>query len=106
MFGKILSIEEDRVKIENLSKKIETTILNAHVIFEDGDKKIVGEILDMNDEAINIVLVGEFNNGEFSQGIIKKPSINSTIRMIYKDELEVLLGKQDVTDKEWCYVGK
>jgi len=106
MFGKILSIVDDNVIIENTAKKIESSIINAHVIFEFRDKKIIGEIIEMTDEVIKVVLVGELENGDFTQGIIKKPAVDSTIRMIHKDELETLLGKQDTTSKEWLYVGK
>lgn len=106
MFGKILSIVDDNVIIENTAKKIESSIINAHVIFEFRDKKIIGEIIEMTNEIVKVVLVGELENGDFTQGIIKKPAVDSTIRMIHKDELETLLGKQDTTSKEWLYVGK
>lgn len=106
MFGKILSMVDDRVIIENKGNKIEASIINAHVIFESNNRKIIGEIVEMTDKEITVVLVGELENGDFTQGIIKKPVVESTIRMIYKDELETLLGKQDTSSKEWLYVGK
>ena len=72
MFGRILEIKDNIVVLENNSKKIETNYLNLHVVFPDDKRKVVGEIIGMNEEEIRILLVGEIVNDKFYSGVIKK----------------------------------
>ena len=81
MFGRILSIHEYTVIIENMLKRVETSVLGMHVIF-DGKYKVVGEITRITDEIIETVLVGEFINNKFYSGMTHKPSGTSNI-MVY-----------------------
>ena len=105
MFGKILSINDIDVIIENTSKKIESSLLGVHIIFDSGIEKIVGQINDMTLENIHVVLVGEIFNDHFEPGIVKKPNLNSTIRIIYKNEVPLLLGSQVKEEKNNLYIG-
>lgn len=105
MFGKILSINDIDVIIENTSKKIESSLLGVHIIFDSGIEKIVGQINDMTLENIHVVLVGEIFNDHFEPGIVKKPNLNSTIRIIYKNEVPLLLGSQVKDEKNNLYIG-
>jgi len=68
MFGNIIDIEDNKVIVENLKKEAETNILNFHVIFMENDRKIVGEIIGINNEIIKILLVGEIRNDIFISG--------------------------------------
>ena len=47
MFGNILKIYDDHVIIENKSRIIDTNYLNLYVIFSDNEKKVVGEIVNI-----------------------------------------------------------
>ena len=106
MFGKILEIKDNIVVLENNSKKIETNYLNLHVVFPDDKRKVVGEIIGMNEEEIRILLVGEIVNDKFYSGVIKKPDGKNGTRIVYKSEAELLLGSQDLYDKQNLYIGK
>ncbi|MDE6142082.1 MAG: DUF87 domain-containing protein [Bacilli bacterium] len=44
------------------------------------------------------MLIGEIINGKFSNGVLKKPSMNSIARIIFKSELESILGNQNYLD--------
>lgn len=44
MFGKILTIDGNSCKIENLSKVTHSELMNCHVIFPEKDRKVMGEI--------------------------------------------------------------
>lgn len=108
MFGKILKIEDKFIKLENISKTIQANIINYHVIFEDAsDKeyKAVGEIIGINEEEINILLVGEIRNKTFFSGVIKYPSKNSICRIIYKEELELIIGNQNYKTNTSLLIG-
>ncbi len=106
MIGKIFSIEENYVMV-NLTIDIssQTNLINVHVVFEDGDKKIVGEILNINSNVAKIGIVGEIKDNQFLPGINKKPAFKSKVRIIVMDELYLVLGKQKVTDNTQLYLG-
>lgn len=106
MFGKIIDVNENEVIIENLKKEAETSLLGFHIIFQEADRKLVGEITKINSEEISIQLIGEIKNDDFIPGVFKKPSYSTQARLIYKSELEYLLGSQDVSNKENLLIGK
>lgn len=106
MFGKLLDVYDNIVVMENVSNNIETNYLNLHVIFNDNNRKIVGEIISIDKNVIKISLVGEIIDDIFINGVLRKPNLSSGCRIIYKSELEALLGKQDLDNNESFYIGK
>lgn len=94
MFKEITSISKNYalVKIEGL---INEDILNLNAIFEEENKKILGEIEEIIDNNVKITFLGEFVNGRFYSGIIRKPSLTSKIRLINQEELNELVGAND-----------
>ena len=105
MFGRILLIHDFTVVIENISKKVETSLLGIHLVF-DGTNKLVGEITKITDEVIECLLEGEFINNKFVSGVVHMPNGNSKIRIINRDEVLYLVGSQDFNDRNSLYVGK
>ncbi len=106
MFGRILSITEKEVVIENLLKRTEASILGVHIVFEYNGVKIIGEINEVTETKILACFVGEIINNEFIPGLINKPSINSLVRIIYKNEVPLLMGNQSMNSVNDFYVGK
>ena len=106
MIGKIYSIEEDYVFVD-LSIDISTqeNLINVHVVFEDGNNKIVGEIQRINKTVAKIGIVGEIVEDKFITGMNKKPSFRSKIRIINLEELYLVLGNQRVMDNSRIYLG-
>lgn len=105
MFGKILDLSENMVYVENNSKEITTNLLNIHVILEDENRKVVGEIIKIEKEMFHILLIGEIRNNVFQTGILKIPNIKNGCRIIYKNELEMLIGVQDYGRKDTLLIG-
>ena len=105
MFGKIISMFEYTIVIENLLKRVETGVLGMHVVFED-KYKLVAEITKITKEEIECVLVGEFIDDVFYNGMTHKPSGSSTIRLVNKEEVFKLVGSQDFDSKDNIYLGK
>lgn len=91
MFKEIIAISKNYaiVKIENL---ISDDLLNINVVFEENNKKILGEIEEINGNQVKITFLGEFINNKYYDGIIRKPSISSKIRIINGTELAELTG--------------
>ena len=98
MFGKILGFENSNIFVENNKGVADTNYIGYHVVFPEPDHKIVGEIIGIGEKQVTIMLIGEIINGKFSNGVLKKPSMNSIARIIFKSELESILGNQNYLD--------
>ncbi len=106
MFGELLDIYDNYVIIENKTHVIDSNYLNIHVVFNDTNKKVVGEIVSIDKNTIKILLIGEIIDDKFVNGIVRKPNLSNGCRVIYKSEVELLLGKQDLSSNENFYIGK
>ena len=105
MFGKIVGVIDDNIRVVNLVKKAEVSLIGVHVIFDNGQLKFVGVIDNINEEEIYIKLIGEIINNSFVAGNIKKPTLNFKCRVINKDELQMILGSQNFKDKNTLLIG-
>ena len=91
MFKEIKAISKNYaiVRFEGMGSE---DLLNYNVVFEEENKRILGEIEEVNGNDITITFLGEFVNGRFLSGIIRKPSFTAKVRMINKEELGELVG--------------
>ena len=93
MFGKIIYLGDNRAEVENLAKNtITADLMNVHIIFEAPNQLILGEISELNSEIIKIRLLGEYINGKYVNGVMRKPLLSSKIRIINNAELMELVG--------------
>ena len=104
MFGKILNITDSTVEIEiNKNAEVIPNLMNLHVVFIDGDTKLLGEVRTVLENTIHVDLKGQFIGEKFIAGTIKKPSLTSTLRLINDEELNIILGSDNVNN---IYIGK
>lgn len=104
MFGKILNITDSTVEIEiNKNAEVIPNLMNLHVVFIDGDTKLLGEVRTVLENTIHVDLKGQFIGEKFIAGTIKKPSLTSTLRLINDEELNIILGSDSVNN---IYIGK
>ncbi len=95
MFGRILYISDNKAYIENLGgSEASGDLLNLHLIFENGDQKILGEIVELKEKEIEVRFLGEYINGRYNNGLLRKASLNSKIRVINTEELYELVGRE------------
>lgn len=107
MLGKITSIDENVVEVTLGDSLIGVkNLLNYHVIFEESNFKVVGEIKEVNQSIIRAVLLGEITNDKFVSGVVKRPSLDSNCRIIQKAELDILIGNTTAGDEKKLYMGK
>ena len=93
MFGKILYISDNIAHVENkMSRELVADLMNIHVIFEAVDQRILGEVIEINDKIIKIKFLGEYQNKKYLNGVLRKPLLNSNIRIINGEELMELVG--------------
>lgn len=105
MFGKILEVREYNILIENISKKVETSLIGMHIVFES-KYKVVAEITSIDTDKIECLLVGEFINNVFESGVVHKPTYDSLVRLVTKEEVVSLVGSQQVDTPTDLYIGK
>ncbi len=101
MLGTIKEIIDNTVTIDltiDLTKQ--TNLLNLHVIFEDGETKIVGEIVNSTKTTLKINIVGEIKGNVFLPGISAKPSFRSSVRIVNMAELALILGPSEPTRED------
>ena len=104
MFEKITYMDEAYIYVAlKPGVEIKTNLLSVHVIIEDAEKKVLGEITQIDNGKIKIKLLGEFEGERLRIGLIRKPLMDSTIREINPDEIPLILGKKD---SESLYLGQ
>lgn len=107
MLGSIIGIEENIVLIKmNIDLNKFDSLTNLHVIMENGDKKIVGEIADIKEGIAYVNLLGEIIDNKFVFGVIRKPSFASTVKLISKEKIPMLIGLDDYKENTGLYIGK
>lgn len=106
MLGTIIGIEENIVLIRvNIELDKYQSLLNLHVIMEDRQNKIVGEIDNIKDGIAYVNLLGEFKNNEFVFGVIKKPSFGATVKLISKERIPLIIGVDNYKENKDLYLG-
>ena len=95
MLGKIVYISNNIAHVE-IKGGLEraSNLMNMHVIFDDGIKKILGEIEDISPEVIKVRFLGEISGDKFLGGVIRKPNLNAVVRVITPAEMSLIVGKQ------------
>ena len=98
MFGKIKFISGNVAHVETTASAEELgDLMNIHVVFEAPDQLILGEVEEVNTEVIKIRFLGEFHDGRYTTGVIRKPVLSSKIRTINDEELKAIVGVYDET---------
>ena len=93
MLGKIVEVRDELVRVKmSIDIKMQPSLSNLHVIFEEDNKKIVGEIISIDEEYLDVNIIGEIIDGRYLPGVQKKPSFKAKVRIIGLDELTLILG--------------
>ena len=104
MFGKIKYITEGEAHIEaNIKEGQDVDVMNMNVVFEAPNQRILGEVEEVNSGEMKIRFLGEFMEDRYVSGVIRKPLLSSTIRVVNDAELKELMGTYDKTT---LYIGE
>ena len=104
MFGKIKYIDDITAVVEiHKENMVVPNLMNLHVIFETKEQKVLGEVKKADEDTVHIDLMGQFVGERFIAGTIKKPTLDSNIRIINDDELNIILGSNKQGN---LYLGK
>ena len=97
MFDKITYISDQGANVRLKDKdNLTINLMNLHLIFEDKDKKVLGEVDDLDGDIVKTRFLGEIVNNRLIGGTIRKPSLDANIRVIEKSEIPMIVGE----DKE------
>ena len=96
MFDKItyMSNSECHLHIKD-NVSVAMNLMNMHFIFDDGEKKILGEISDLDGSILKVRFLGEIQGNQFISGTIRKPNLNSQVRFINNEELPLIMGREE-----------
>ena len=106
MLGSIIGIVENEVQLKlAIDVNQFQNLINVHVVMEDGDRKIIGEIIDLKDNIAYINLLGEIVNDKFIYGVIVKPSFSSVVKLISKEKVPMIIGIENYQENKDIYIG-
>jgi len=106
MLGNIIGIEDNVILLKlNVELSKIQNLVNMYVVFEDEQKLIVGEIIDIKESTAYINLMGEFINDKFVFGVIRKPSFGSVVKLISKEKMPLIVGMPNYDEKNDLKLG-
>lgn len=106
MLGNIVGVVENQVLLKlAIDLNRFENLINIHVIMDDGNRKIVGEIIDIRDNIAYINLLGEIVDNKFVFGVMVKPSFNSVVKLISKEKIPMIVGVENYQENVDIYLG-
>ena len=91
MLGKIIGTIGDLVRIQLEANLYDLdNVMGKNVVFDEGNVKIIGEVIEGDTQHLDINLIGEINNGRFIYGSIVKPSFRDSCRIVSTEELDIM----------------
>ena len=93
MFDKITYISNDGCDIKLLENaEVTTNLMNLHLVFEDENKKVLGEVDDLKGDIVKARFLGEIVGNRLVGGTIRKPNLDAKIRVIDRSEIPMITG--------------
>lgn len=96
MFDRIIYIGDQGAQIKLKDKEhLAMNLMNLHLVIEDENKKILAEVDDLQDDIVKVRFLGEIVNGKLVGGVLRKPKIDASIRVIEQDEIPMIVGRDE-----------
>ncbi|MCI6108436.1 MAG: DUF87 domain-containing protein [bacterium] len=94
MFDRIVYISDHSANIRlKDAENLAVNLMNLHLVFEDKDKKVLGEVDDLDKDIVKARFLGEIVNGKLIGGTIRKPALDASIRVINQSEIPMIVGE-------------
>lgn len=107
MLGTIVGIENNTIFLDvNIELNKFQSLINLHVIMEEQNHRVIGEVTDIIDGVARINLLGEIINNKFVFGVIHKPSFGSSVKLISKERVPMIISVDDYKEEKDLYLGK
>lgn len=96
MFDRIIYIGDQGSEIKLKDKEhLAMNLMNLHLVIEDENKKILAEVDDLQDDIVKVRFLGEIVNGRLVGGVLRKPRIDASIRVIEQNEIPMIVGRDE-----------
>lgn len=106
MLGTIIGTEEEILLVSlNVDLNKMQNLVGLHVVMDDDEHKIIGEIVDIKDKVAYVNLLGEFINDKFVFGVINKPSFSATVKLVSKERIPLIIGIDKYEENKHLYLG-
>nr|MBP3259069.1 ATP-binding protein [Bacilli bacterium] len=105
MLGNIIGIEENLVLLK-LTDTNSDNLSNMYVTLENSENICVGEIGNIKDGIAYINLLGEIIDSKFVFGVIRKPLMNSNVRLIPTEKVPAIISCDNSDESKYLYLGK
>lgn len=97
MFDRIVYISDHSANIRlKDADNLAVNLMNLHLVFEDKDKKVLGEVDDLDKDIVKARFLGEIVDGRLIGGTIRKPALDASIRVIDQSEIPMIVGEDKV----------
>ena len=94
MFDRIVYISDHSANIRlKDAANLAVNLMNLHLVFEDKEKKILGEVDDLDKDIVKARFLGEIVDGKLVGGTIRKPALDASIRVIDQSEIPMIVGE-------------
>lgn len=94
MFDRIVYISDHSANIRlKDADNLAVNLMNLHLVFEDKDKKVLGEVDDLDKDIVKARFLGEIVDGRLIGGTIRKPALDASIRVIEQSEIPMIVGE-------------
>ena len=94
MFEKIICMSDQSAEVKLATTALESyNFMNLHLVFEDPDKKVLAEVDDIKDGVLKVRFLGEIVNGRLVGGVLRKPMMSASIRVIEQNEIPMIVGQ-------------
>ena len=94
MFDRIVYISDRGADIKlKDADNLTINLMNLHLVFEDKDKKILGEVDDLDKDIVKARFLGEIVDGKLIGGTIRKPALDASVRVVEQSEIPMIVGE-------------
>ena len=96
MFDKIVYISDKGANVKlKADADLTFNLMNLHVIFEDSEKTVLGEVDDLDGDLVKIRFLGEIKDNRLYGGTLRKPTLDASCRVINEEEIPLVTGKNE-----------
>ena len=107
MLGNIIGYEENIALIKlNVDLTQMKNLINMYVIMEDEERQCIGEIIGITNNIAKVNLVGEVIDSKFVYGVIANPSFSSSVKLVGKEKMPIIIGVENYQNDKHLYLGK
>ena len=106
MFGKVINLKDNCIIVENTSNQVPLVLQGIHVVFEEEKRKVVGQILSLDEKQFEIIIIGEIVDNKFTSGVYKIPQGTNPPRIVTGNELVTFIGNQDYQEPNTLLIGQ